>query len=60
MLPMKENYIIDKKGKPVSVILPKKDYDKLLEYIEELEDIAAYDHAKKQKGLHRPWASVKR
>jgi PHD/YefM family antitoxin component YafN of YafNO toxin-antitoxin module len=60
MLPMKENYIIDKKGKPVSVILPKKDYEKLLEYIEELEDIAAYDRAKKEKGSHKPWASVKR
>jgi PHD/YefM family antitoxin component YafN of YafNO toxin-antitoxin module len=60
MLPMKENYIIDKKGKPVSVILPKKDYEKLLEYIEELEDIAAYDRAKKEKGSPKPWASVKR
>ena len=33
MLPMKENYIIDKKGNPVSVINPKKYYEKLLEYV---------------------------
>mgnify|MGYP001072877240 CR=1 FL=1 len=60
MLPMKENYIIDKKGNPVSVILPKKQYEKLLSYIEELEDIAAYDRAKKGKNSTKPWPSVKR
>ena len=60
MLPIKENYIVDGKGKPVSVILPKKDYDKLLEYIEELEDIAAHDRAKKEKAPPRRRASVKR
>jgi PHD/YefM family antitoxin component YafN of YafNO toxin-antitoxin module len=60
MLPVKENYIIDNKGKPVSVIIAKKDYDKLVEYIEELEDIAAYDHAKKETASPKPWTSVKR
>ncbi len=60
MLPLKQNYIIDTKGNPVSVIIPKKDYDKLVDYIEELEDIAAYDCAKKEKGSHKPWKSVKR
>jgi PHD/YefM family antitoxin component YafN of YafNO toxin-antitoxin module len=60
MIPVKQSYIIDTKGKPVSVIIPKKDYDKLVEYIEELEDIAAYDRAKKEKGSTKPWASVKR
>jgi hypothetical protein len=28
VLPIKENYIIDKKGKPISVIIAKKDYYK--------------------------------
>jgi hypothetical protein len=59
-LHVKENYIIDNKGKPVSVIIGKKDYDKLVEYIEELEDIAAYDYAKKEKNAPKSWSSVKR
>ncbi len=60
MVPIKENYVVDKKGNPVSVIIAKKDYDRLLEYIEELEDIAAYDRAKKEKGATLPWGKVKR
>jgi PHD/YefM family antitoxin component YafN of YafNO toxin-antitoxin module len=59
-LHVKENYIVDNKGKPVSVIIGKKDYDKLVEYIEELEDIAAYDYAKREKNAPKSWASVKR
>jgi hypothetical protein len=60
MLPVKANYIVDKKGNPVSVVLPKKEYERLLLYIEELEDIAAYDRAKREKGPVKPWASVKK
>ncbi len=55
MLPVKENYIVDKKGNAVSVIITKKDYDKILDYIEELEDTAAYDRAKADKGKTVPW-----
>jgi hypothetical protein len=42
------------------VIISKKDYDKMLEYIDELEDIAAYDMAKAEKGKNTPWKKVKR
>ena len=38
----------------------KKEYDKMLEYIEELEDAAAYDIAKAEKGKNIPWEKVKR
>ena len=57
---MKENYIIDKNGKTTDVVIPKKDYDRMLEYIQELEDIAAYDRAKKEKGATVPWDKVKK
>ncbi len=40
---MKEQYITDTNGKKVSVILPIRDYRKMLEKLEELEDIKAYD-----------------
>ena len=60
MIPVKEKYIVDNKGKPTSVILTKKDYDKIIEYIEELEDIAAYDRAKRDVKASASWKSVKR
>lgn len=46
-------YITDNKGNKLSVILPVKDYQKMMEELEELEDIRLYDKAKKKKaGLY--------
>ena len=42
----KENFLVNDQGKRVAVMLPIKQYDKLLEALEELEDIKAYDAAK--------------
>lgn len=42
---MNEQYITDTKGRKVSVILPIRDYREMLEKLEELEDIRAYDEA---------------
>jgi PHD/YefM family antitoxin component YafN of YafNO toxin-antitoxin module len=42
----KENFVIDDKGKQIGVILDIDEYRKLLEEIEELESIRAYDAAK--------------
>lgn len=41
-----ENYVIDEKGNRIGVILDIDNYRKLLEEIEELESIRAYDAAK--------------
>mgnify|MGYP006297219797 CR=1 FL=1 len=46
---MKEQYITDTKGRKVSVILPIKDYREMLEKLEELEDIRAYDKSVSEK-----------
>ena len=43
---MKTQYITDTKGRKVSVILPLKEYNKMIEELEELADIRAYDEAK--------------
>ena len=40
-------YITDETGNKSAVILPIKEYDKLLEELEEIEDIRIYDEAKK-------------
>jgi hypothetical protein len=44
-----QQYITDKNGKKISVVIPVKDYNKLIEAWEELEDIKAYDAAKSKK-----------
>ena len=41
-----EGYVVDKDGARVGVILPIEEYRKLLEELEELESIRAYDAAK--------------
>ena len=42
---MKTQYITDIKGRKLSVILPIRDYNEMLEKLEELEDLKAYDEA---------------
>jgi len=55
---MKANYlepeIVTRKGKPVSVILPIKDYEELLERAEDSEDIAWLKKARRKKLQYRP------
>ncbi len=40
------NFVIDEKGNKKAVILPIKVYQEILEKLEELEEIKAYDEAK--------------
>ena len=44
-----EQILVDNKGKTVAVQIPISQYKKMLEIIEEMEDIKAYKKAKKQK-----------
>ena len=46
MAKFKENYVVDEQGNPIGVVLDIADYRKLLEELEELEAIRAYDAAK--------------
>jgi hypothetical protein len=43
---LKEHFIVDENGKCIGVILDIEDYHRLLEEVEELEAIRAYDAAK--------------
>ena len=52
---MKTQYITDTTGKKISVILPIRDYEKILDDLEELEDIKAYDKAKARKSNPMPF-----
>jgi hypothetical protein len=42
-------YITDNNGKKISAVLPIKQYQYILDALEELEDIRAYDKAKAKK-----------
>jgi hypothetical protein len=44
---MKTQFVTDNDGKKVAVILPLGDYKKMLEELDELEDIRLYDEVKK-------------
>jgi hypothetical protein len=46
MITFKEHYILDGSGKRVAVILDLADYEQLLDELEELQSIRAYDAAK--------------
>jgi hypothetical protein len=46
MISLKENYLTDKNGNRIGVVLELDDYHKLLSELEELESLRAYDAAK--------------
>jgi hypothetical protein len=46
MLKLKERYVVDGQGKRISVVLEIADYQELLDELDELEAIRAYDTAK--------------
>lgn len=45
---METQYITDKKGKKIAVILYIEDYKKMLDELEAIEDVKLYDKAKKE------------
>jgi hypothetical protein len=46
VITLKERYMIDDQGNRVGVVLDMADYQKLLDELEELESLRAYDRAK--------------
>jgi PHD/YefM family antitoxin component YafN of YafNO toxin-antitoxin module len=49
-----EPEIVTRKGKPVSVIIPIKDYEELLERVEDAEDVAWLKRARARTLRYRP------
>lgn len=43
---LKERYVVDETGNRVAVLIDIEEYQKILEALEELESINAYDEAK--------------
>jgi hypothetical protein len=58
MITFKEYYVVDAKGERIGVFLDMADYRKLLEELEELESIRAYDAAKSSGDEAIPFAQA--
>jgi hypothetical protein len=46
-------FVIDPKGKKIAVILPIKEYERIIAELEELDDIRLYDEAKVEESEER-------
>jgi PHD/YefM family antitoxin component YafN of YafNO toxin-antitoxin module len=44
--PMEARYIVDENGNRTDVILPVEEYERLIEALEDLEDVRLYDEAR--------------
>lgn len=53
---MKTQFVTDDHGNKLAVILPIKDYQKMLEELEELEDIKRYDQVKARNEASMPFS----
>jgi hypothetical protein len=51
----KAKFVKNKKGEKISVVLDIREYERLMEELEELEDIRAYDAAKASGGRPIPF-----
>jgi prevent-host-death family protein len=51
---LSEFEIVTRKGKPVSVIIPIKDYEELLERVEDSDDVAWLKRARSKSLHYRP------
>ena len=45
---MKTQFVTDKQGKKVAVLISMRDYKKMIDEMEELDDIRTFDKAKKE------------
>ena len=52
-LKMKTQFLTDEKGKKISIVIPLEEYNRILEDLEELEDIRLFDavKAKNEKSI---------
>ena len=50
---MKTQFLTDEKGKKISIVIPLEEYNRILEDLEELEDIRLFDavKAKNEKSI---------
>ncbi|MGH7858524.1 MAG: hypothetical protein ACREQY_14465 [Candidatus Binatia bacterium] len=55
-----ERYLTDERGKRVGVVLGIEEYEKMLDDLDELDAIRAYDEAKASGEKPIPWSEAKK
>lgn len=50
---------IERRGRRAAVVVSPEQYERMLEALEDAEDIAAFDEAMAEEGPGIPWAQVK-
>ena len=60
MIELQEQYIVDDEGQRQAVVLPIGQWKSVLEALEDLEDIRAYDRAKQETSDPIPFEDVMR
>lgn len=58
MISLKEKYVVNENGKRLGILLDVKEYRKILEALEKLESIRAYDRAKASQDKPIPFAQA--
>ena len=58
MISLKEKYVVNENGKRIGILLDVKEYRKILEALEELKSIRAYDRAKASKDKPIPFVQA--
>lgn len=54
-----EAVFIERRGQRAAVVVSPEHYERMLEALEEAEDVAAFDEAMAEEGPNIPWAQVK-
>ncbi|HEY0249061.1 MAG TPA: type II toxin-antitoxin system Phd/YefM family antitoxin [Gryllotalpicola sp.] len=54
-----EAVFIERRGRRAAVVISTEQYERMLEALEDAEDIAAFDEAMAEEGPSIPWAQVK-
>lgn len=54
-----EAVFIERRGQRAAVVVSPEYYERLLEALEDAEDVAAFDEAMSEEGPNIPWAQVK-
>lgn len=55
----REAVVIERYGRAVAVMISPARYEELMDALEEVEDVAAFDEAMLEEGPNIPWEQVK-
>jgi antitoxin Phd len=54
-----EAVFIERRGQRAAVVISPEHYERMMEALEDAEDVAAFDEAMAEEGPNIPWAQVK-